>query len=83
MRACFADNIELPIACSYDIDEVHNCNIASAGVPRDVCRYWRPDMALKLVQDILGDEWKLVKHEVICARCGIRQDSAGSKEVPF
>lgn len=83
MRACFADNIELPIACSHDIDEIYNCLIASAGTPRDHCRYWRPDRALKVVQDILGDEWKLVKHEVICARCGIRQDSAGSKEVIF
>lgn len=48
MRACFAHNVELPIACSH-----------------------------------VGDEWKLVKHEVICARCGIRQDGAGSKEVAF
>lgn len=83
MKACFADNAELPIACSHDIDEPHNCLIASAGTHRDECRYWRPDLALKVVQDILGDEWKLVKREVICARCGIRQDSAGSKEVAF
>ena len=74
MRACFADNAEVPIACSHDIGEVHNCQIANSGVQRDDCRYWRPDMALKLVQEIIGDEWQPVKHEVICARCGIRQD---------
>lgn len=83
MKACFADNSQVPIACSHDIDEVHNCLIASKGILRDQCQYWRPDLAVKLAQEILGSEWQLVKHEIICAQCGIRQDSAGSKEVAF
>ncbi len=83
MKACFADNAQVPITCSWDIDETYNCLIASKGIPRDQCQYWRPDLSIKLAKDILGDEWQLVKHEVICTRCGIRQDSAGSKECSF
>lgn len=83
MRACFADNAQVPITCSWDIDETFNCLIASKGIPRDRCQYWRPDLAVKLVKDILGDEWQLVKQEVVCVRCGIRQDSDGCKEVTF
>lgn len=83
MKACFADNAQVPIACSWDIDETYNCLIASKGIPRDQCQYWRPDMTVEMCRQILGSDWQLVKHEVICAQCGIRQDSAGSKEVAF
>lgn len=73
-RACFADNADLPIACAWDVDECHNCTFANNGVHRDYCPHWQPDRAVDLAKDILGGEWQLVKHEVICARCGIRQD---------
>jgi hypothetical protein len=74
VRACFADNAQLPIACSHDIGETYNCLIATSGTSKYQCQYWRPDLAAKLCQEILGDEWRLVKHEVICAKCGLRQD---------
>ena len=56
MKACFADNASVPIACSWDIDEPYNCLHASRGVPRDECQYWQPRQAVELARDILGIE---------------------------
>lgn len=84
MKACFADNVEIPIECSHDLGEPCNCLIANSGVARDACRYWRPDMAVALCRSILGDSWQLVKHEIICCRCGLRQGgTATGREVVF
>lgn len=54
MKACFADNAVCPIACSWDIGEVHNCLLASRGTKRDDCQYWQPGRTVTLVLDILG-----------------------------
>ena len=54
MRACFADNAEIPFACAHDIGEPWNCSEAVMGIPRDKCQYWQPDRAVKLALEILG-----------------------------
>lgn len=54
MRACFCDNVDLPIECSHDIDEVYNCEFATKGIPRDNCPHWNVDRAVRLARDILG-----------------------------
>lgn len=56
MKACFADDAEHPSACAWDIDEVHNCLLASRGVPRTECQYWQPERAVTIAREILGIE---------------------------
>ena len=54
MRACFADNAELPITCAHDIDEVYNCCLAQKGVQKICCKHWQPARAIKLAAEIVG-----------------------------
>ena len=54
MRACFADNAEVPLNCAHDISEPWNCSEAAMGIPRDNCQHWQPDLAVKLALEILG-----------------------------
>ena len=56
LRACFADNAELPITCSVDIEEPWNCELAQINMARDDCPHWQPERAIKLALDILGVE---------------------------
>lgn len=68
MKACFADNVESPIACSLDLEESYNCMIATknkyvAG-DKTKCPYWQPGRAIRLALDILG-----VPDGTPCGRC--------------
>lgn len=54
MRACFADNAEVPMQCSHDLGELYNCVHASAGGAQKTCPNWQPDRAVKLALEILG-----------------------------
>lgn len=55
MRACFADNANLPLTCSIDIREPWNCQRAMQGGKRNDCPYWLPKRAFELAFDILGE----------------------------
>lgn len=54
MRACFADNADLPISCSIDTGEQYNCVHAMSGETKASCSYWKPQRAIALALDILG-----------------------------
>lgn len=66
MRACFADDTEIPSRCAIDIDEVYNCQYANDGVKKTECDHWQPGRAIKLALDILG-----VPDGTRCGRCNI------------
>lgn len=85
MKACFAANAKIPITCSWDIDEVHNCLIASEGTPRDKCRYWRPDMTLDLCKKLLEGSGYVVSDGKDAARLDWLADPAngiGNVQLP-
>lgn len=54
MKACFADNANLPIECVHDIDEVYNCIYATNGITRELCDNWQPERAVNIALDIMG-----------------------------
>ena len=56
MRACFidADDDQIPLACSHDINEFHNCRLATDGVKKQKCEHWQPGRIIKLALEILG-----------------------------
>lgn len=56
MRACFADNADLPIACANDTEQPRDCIYATAGLQKEDCVNWQPERAIKLAKDILGKE---------------------------
>jgi hypothetical protein len=55
MKACFADNAELPIECVNDLDKPWDCLFANQGVKKEQCIYWQPERTKLLVKDILGE----------------------------
>jgi hypothetical protein len=54
MRACFADNADLPLICNHDSGETWNCVPATEGIAKHDCPYWQPQRAIALVRTILG-----------------------------
>jgi hypothetical protein len=61
MRACFADNADLPLSCNHDTGETWNCVPATEGIAKHDCPYWQPQRAIELVRIILGDSGYIVK----------------------
>lgn len=55
MRACFADNADLPITCANDIGQPWDCIYADAGLQKENCVNWQPERATRLAKDILGE----------------------------
>lgn len=52
--ACFADNADLPIACSEDIGEEYNCQHLVSGETKANCYYWKPERTMELCRELLG-----------------------------
>ena len=67
MRACFVDNAVVPLPCSHDIDEIHNCALASDGTKKRECEHWQPGRAIRMALDILG-----APEGTPCGRCEAR-----------
>lgn len=64
MRACFADNADLPLECNHDTGETWNCEPAKEGVGKRECPHWQPGRAIRLALDILG-----APEGTKCGRC--------------
>jgi hypothetical protein len=62
MRACFADNADLPLSCNHDSGETWNCIPATEGIAKHECPYWQPQRAIELVRSITGAEPDFIIH---------------------
>jgi hypothetical protein len=61
MKACFVDNAEVPIECSIDSGNIHDCALALDGIERAGCCHWKPEKTLAMCRDLLGDSWYILR----------------------
>ena len=64
MKACFADNADLPIACAADIGEEYNCLHLMSGETKASCPHWSPKRTRELCKDLLGypeEHWGTIR----------------------
>ena len=61
IKACWADETELPGECSIDLGEIYNCIHAKNLKRKEDCNHWDVSLSLQLCKEILGDKYVITR----------------------